>query len=70
MSVSEFGGAEQADPLNGRRILVIEDEYFLAEDNCTVLRGLSTGPGSVEVMHSSHSTQYSCDKGGFNSREN
>ena len=26
--------------MNGRRILVIEDEYFLAEDICSVLRGL------------------------------
>ena len=40
MSVSESGGQSRQPPLNGRRILVIEDEYFLAEDICSVLRGL------------------------------
>ena len=40
MSVSESGGQSRQPPLNGRRILVIEDEYFLAEDICSILRGL------------------------------
>ena len=40
MSVSELGGQSRQPPLKGRRILVIEDEYFLAEDICSVLRGL------------------------------
>src|SRR5262245_27874251 len=40
MSVAECGGHSGRSPLDGRRILVIEDEYFLAEDICAVLRGL------------------------------
>ena len=40
MSVSELGGLSRQTPLKGRRILVIEDEYFLADDICSVLRGL------------------------------
>src|ERR1043166_871571 len=40
MSVSELGGQSGQTPLKGRRILVIEDEYFLAEDICLVLRDL------------------------------
>jgi CheY-like chemotaxis protein len=52
MSVSELGGQDRQPPLKGRRILVIEDEYFLAEDICSVLRDLGAdviGPaGEVE----------------------
>src|SRR5262245_22360744 len=40
MSVSKLGRQSRQTPLEGRRILVIEDEYFLAEDICSVLRGL------------------------------
>ena len=36
--------------------------------NPSWLWGISLG--SVEVMHSTHSTQHSCDNGGFNSHEN
>ena len=38
--VSDVSGKTSQTPLEGRRILVIEDEYFLAEDICAVLRGL------------------------------
>jgi CheY-like chemotaxis protein len=40
MKVSDTDGQTKKSPLGGCRILVIEDEYFLAEDICAVLRGL------------------------------
>jgi len=40
MTTSAVAGQRKPTPLGGYRILVIEDEYFLAEDICSVLRGL------------------------------
>jgi CheY-like chemotaxis protein len=40
MGVSAIHGPTDQPPLQGRRVLVIEDEYFLADDICSVLKDL------------------------------
>lgn len=60
MIVAEADNEPKQTPFRGRRILVIEDEYFLAEDICSVLRSMGAdiiGPTgelneAVEIVNS------------------